>query len=228
MNSSRDKILNAVKEAVKIPSRIPEKPEGINAKIAESLKSITPKDYAGLRDQFAKELDIVSGEFVLVKSASELVSHLSGDMKSKNFTSLAVSDEISSKNIASHIKKELPELEFVFPADLAPEQKKNKLAKTSAALVNIDFAVADVASLAVLIDNTKSLFIHYLPDCIYVVVKPEQILANLFELFTKVPKEKAKNMLLITGPSRTADIEKILILGAHGPRRLVVYWLEEK
>jgi L-lactate dehydrogenase complex protein LldG len=32
---------------------------------------------------------------------------------------------------------------------------------------------------------------------------------------------------LITGPSRTADIEKILVLGAHGPRRFVVILAED-
>ncbi len=216
MSSSRDKILNAVKEAVKIPSRLPELPEGINTKIAESLKSITPKDYAGLRDQFAKELKLVSGEFVPVKSKAELISHLVNDMKTKKYTSLAVSSDNDIKNIAAQANKEFSELECIFPAELDPEQKKNKLAFANAALVDIDYVISDVASLVVFL------------DCIYVLAKPEQLLANLFELFAKVPKEQAKNMLLITGPSRTADIEKIIILGAHGPRRLVVYWLEEK
>ena len=32
--------------------------------------------------------------------------------------------------------------------------------------------------------------------------------------------------VLVTGPSRTADIEKILILGVHGPKRLVVLLVE--
>ncbi|MGA2788941.1 MAG: LUD domain-containing protein, partial [Verrucomicrobiota bacterium] len=30
---------------------------------------------------------------------------------------------------------------------------------------------------------------------------------------------------IITGPSRTGDIEKVLVLGAHGPKRLAVYWV---
>jgi L-lactate dehydrogenase complex protein LldG len=33
--------------------------------------------------------------------------------------------------------------------------------------------------------------------------------------------------VIITGPSRTADIEKILILGVHGPKRVVVLLVDE-
>lgn len=32
------------------------------------------------------------------------------------------------------------------------------------------------------------------------------------------------HLCVITGPSRTADIEKILVMGAHGPKRLAVFW----
>jgi L-lactate dehydrogenase complex protein LldG len=39
---------------------------------------------------------------------------------------------------------------------------------------------------------------------------------------------KLPSMLsLTTGPSRTADIEKTLVLGAHGPRRLTLFLLED-
>jgi len=189
MSSSRDKILNAVKEAVKNPSHLPELPEGINEKIVQSLKSITPQDYAGLRDQFAKELKLVSGEFVLVKSSKELISHLIDDIKSKNYSSLAVSDDKNIKNIALQTGKESSELECIFPSELDTEQRKNKLASANAALVNIDYAVSDVATLVVLLDNTSSLYLHYLPDCIYVIVKPEQMIANLFEFSARMVPE---------------------------------------
>ena len=39
--------------------------------------------------------------------------------------------------------------------------------------------------------------------------------------------EQRGEIALITGPSRTADIEKILVLGVHGPRRLIVFIIED-
>ncbi len=59
-----------------------------------------------------------------------------------------------------------------------------------------------------------------------VLSKSEQLVPDLEAAFTQV-RERGTAMqnsylCLITGSSRTADIEKILVLGAHGPRRLVV------
>jgi L-lactate dehydrogenase complex protein LldG len=62
--------------------------------------------------------------------------------------------------------------------------------------------------------------------CHVVVARPEQLVPDLEAALARV-REKgldANNSFvgLITGSSRTADIEKILVLGAHGPRRLVL------
>lgn|ERR1017187_2509538 len=59
-----------------------------------------------------------------------------------------------------------------------------------------------------------------------VVASVAQLVPNLTTLFLKVREkgtaERNSMLCLITGSSRTADIEKTLVMGAHGPRRLIV------
>jgi L-lactate dehydrogenase complex protein LldG len=59
-----------------------------------------------------------------------------------------------------------------------------------------------------------------------VIAKGDQLVTTLDEAFARIREREttAKNsyLCLITGSSRTADIEKILVMGAHGPRRLVL------
>jgi L-lactate dehydrogenase complex protein LldG len=59
-----------------------------------------------------------------------------------------------------------------------------------------------------------------------VVATAEQLVPDLHAAFARLRESgaTAKNsfLCLITGSSRTADIEKIIVMGAHGPRRLVV------
>ena len=62
------------------------------------------------------------------------------------------------------------------------------------------------------------------PPCHIVFGRGEQIVGDTAAALARVPTEipEASYVGLITGSSRTADIEKILVQGAHGPRRLVV------
>jgi L-lactate dehydrogenase complex protein LldG len=59
-----------------------------------------------------------------------------------------------------------------------------------------------------------------------VVASVAQLVPDLTTLFLKVREkgtaERNSMLCLITGSSRTADIEKTLVMGAHGPRRLIV------
>jgi len=102
-------------------------------------------------------------------------------------------------------------------------------------LASISHAFAGVAETGTLImtsgpDNPTTL--NFLPDTHIVMVDAkdiagdyESVWARLRETFGTDALPRAINM--ITGPSRSADIAQILILGAHGPRRLHVLVLGE-
>ncbi|HQT39972.1 MAG TPA: lactate utilization protein [Acidocella sp.] len=65
---------------------------------------------------------------------------------------------------------------------------------------------------------------NLLPDTAIVVVQAKDIVACYEDAFDRLRNAGAmpRNVMLVTGPSRSADIEQTLELGAHGPRRLHV------
>ena len=97
-------------------------------------------------------------------------------------------------------------------------------------LVSISHALAGVAETGTLIvasgpDNPTTL--NFLPDTHIVVVDAKDIAGDYETVWQRVRETFGidalpRNINMITGPSRSADIAQILILGAHGPRRLHV------
>ena len=86
-------------------------------------------------------------------------------------------------------------------------------------ITGADYALADTGTLVMLSSQQEARLISLLPPAHIAVVPQSKLLANLDELFTVLPDPAAvtSSMVLITGPSRTADIEQILVRGVHGP-----------
>jgi L-lactate dehydrogenase complex protein LldG len=75
--------------------------------------------------------------------------------------------------------------------------------------------------------------LNFLPDTHLVVIEAKDVAGDYETLWQRLreqfgPGLLARSVNLITGPSRSADIEQTLILGAHGPRRLHVIVVGEE
>ena len=86
-------------------------------------------------------------------------------------------------------------------------------------ITSADYALAETGTLVMLSSPEEPRLISLLPPVHIAVFPQSRMLANLDELLAVLPNpaEQTSSMVLITGPSRTADIEQILVRGVHGP-----------
>lgn len=86
--------------------------------------------------------------------------------------------------------------------------------------------IAQTGSIVVSSAHTAGRAISVLPPHHVVLARVDQLLPDTVDAYAKVAeirKQTPASMIsFITGPSRTGDIERILVLGAHGPERLTV------
>lgn len=97
-------------------------------------------------------------------------------------------------------------------------------ASAGAGITGADYALADTGTLVLFSSAQQARMISLLPPLHIAVIRRDQILTGLDELFSlePLPGNRSSSMVLITGPSRTADIEQILIRGVHGPGEIHV------
>ncbi|MEO7649782.1 MAG: lactate utilization protein [Bryobacteraceae bacterium] len=91
-------------------------------------------------------------------------------------------------------------------------------------ITSADYCLGDTGTLVMLASRDEARLISLLPPVHIAVVPRERILTGLDELLTLVPlpAEGTSSMVLITGPSRTGDIEQFLVRGVHGPGEIHV------
>jgi L-lactate dehydrogenase complex protein LldG len=108
------------------------------------------------------------------------------------------------------------------------ETFKEKLFGVDAAVTSAAGAVADTGALILKPTAAEPRLMSLVPPIHIAVLKAEDIFASLDDAMRagNWPADMPANMLLISGPSKTADIELILAFGVHGPKELIVLVLE--
>ena len=90
-------------------------------------------------------------------------------------------------------------------------------------ITGAEYGLADTGTLVVM-SSSEARLASLLPPVHIAVIESTRILSGLDELLIREarPGDRTASMVLITGPSRTADIEQILVRGVHGPGELYV------
>src|SRR5207302_7322578 len=90
-------------------------------------------------------------------------------------------------------------------------------------------AVAETGTLMLVSGRDTPTTLNFLPDTHIVVLRAGQVVASYEDGWDLVRASQAwpRTVNLITGPSRTGDIEQTIQLGAHGPRRLHIVLVDE-
>ncbi len=107
--------------------------------------------------------------------------------------------------------------------DLAQVDDPHELEDVDVAVARGDFAVAENGAVWVTDRRMKHRAILFITQHLVLVVPRDQVLDNMHQAYERLRFEGASFGVFLSGPSKTADIEQSLVIGAHGPRSLTVF-----
>ena len=109
------------------------------------------------------------------------------------------------------------------PADADP----HSFADLGLLVLDAHFAVAENGAVWLTEDLMKHRVLPFICEHLLVVLPPNAVLADMHAAYERIDKEGYGFGCFIAGPSKTADIEQSLVLGAHGPQSMTVVLLED-
>lgn len=210
-STSKEKVLKKIRDAL-IEKTDPPFP------IIDMESSVYPPLTQSLDVTFAEELVKVAGKFGYCESEDEFLSFLQSYILEQDWPVMHCYDE--------RIQKLLKQGGIPFEAD--PE----KFNEMKLGITRCEYLIARLGTVMVSSHVSPGRRMTVFPETHLVIAYTSQLVPDLKDAFKNIRKKYEDNfpsqISLITGPSRTADIEKTLVLGAHGPKDLYVFLIEDR
>ena len=205
-NNSRDEILNKI--AAVRPKRI----AAFDVQLSDAqeiYKPILPDAISC----FKSELEAINGLFFLCENEADQFSKIKKFIESNGIKDFYCRDSV----IALQLKKN----------GIIYTDNPTDFDKMQAGISSCEFLVARTGSVIVSSASESGRQMNVFPPIHIVIANSTQLVDYLtdalVELHNKYGNVLPSTINTITGPSRTADIEKTLVLGAHGPKEFIVF-----
>ncbi|WP_237215961.1 LutC/YkgG family protein [Falsiroseomonas oryziterrae] len=227
---SKDAILGAIRRGLKRGPLPADQAAMLEGRIAAHPRHLIPaRSRLPRPEQIALFIKNVEKEFGTVERIADVSA-----------VPAAITDYLAAQNLPARlVMAPHPELEAIDWSSRPLLARETRRAQDGD-LVSLQHAWAGVAETGTLFfpsDPVRPATLNLLPETEIVLLRASAIVGAYEEAWDRLRAERKdpltggwmpRNLMLVTGPSRSADIEQTLELGAHGPRRLHILLVEDE
>ena len=222
MSDSRKEVLQRIREALKAPARQHHgHAQAATDHQAHEVRDWLPKVGATFEEQaelFAKNAVELKAEFHLVENEAAARNKLREIAEVEAWSQIAVHSAPLTDALLRDSKTPLFWVE--------PGYSVDELERSPVGITECDALIAQTGSVLITSRSAGGRALSILPPHHVVLARREQMAPDLTAAYEIVRRKYTPHfpslISFITGPSRTGDIERILVLGAHGPKRLTI------
>src|SRR5271170_4195173 len=222
--SARDEILAVIRASLGVAGADATRRLEVNERLALAPAGVVPArgqgDASAMAATFKSEAERAQASVVEVASAAEVPAEIARYLRDANLpATLRMGDDLR----LAAMPWTLTALEATRGAS-----DGHDLNGASVAFA----AVAESGTIALCSGPDNPTTINFLPDNHFVVVFAGDVVGDYESVWRRLRASYGKGAMprtlnLVTGPSRSADIEQTLLLGAHGPRRLHIVMVRD-
>ncbi|MEO1720288.1 MAG: lactate utilization protein [Pseudomonadota bacterium] len=223
--SARDAILNRVRASVATPSRSAQDADRARARLSSPARHPIParvamQDRETLLALMREHLESQSATVATVADANDVPELIADYLRSNNLPQRVRAGD--DAHIASIDWTRTPALEVC--EGRADPSDAVGLSRASA-------AVAETGTLVIASGADNPVTLNFLPETHIVLVDASTVVGPYEDAFDAIRTrfgdgQMPRTLNMISGPSRTGDIGGRLVMGAHGPRRMLVIVVE--
>ena len=220
MSGARQQILASVRRSLRREQPSAEQQAELERRLASPQANLVPRR---AQVSHAEQLDLME---TMLKELSATVARLGSDAEVPQ----AVADYLRQENLPPKLRMAPREDLRALPWDSQPLLDIEEGIAEAADTTSVTGAFAGIAETGTVMMASgpeAPVTLNFLPENHIVVLRASQVTGTYEEAWQRLRAALGKDVMpravnMITGPSRTADIEQTIQLGAHGPRRLHV------
>jgi L-lactate dehydrogenase complex protein LldG len=210
VSPAKENILKKIRKALSEPTPIP-------FPLSEGNSSVYQPSQQELEVEFAEQFSKLLGRFVFCLDQQDLIAHINGLIKQEGWEKVFC--------------KETALLELFDKHKLAPLTQED-LAGCDVSITTCDLLIARTGSIVLSAGQESGRTVSVYAPVHICVAYVSQLVYDIKDGLIKL-KEKYNGQLpslvtFATGPSRTADIEKTLVVGVHGPKEVYLFLVEDE